>query len=196
MRPLNTGGPGASWGGEADTLSRLLSRVGALDQNGALAKELASFGVAFQHFTLQDAIDVAAYAIRATADTMRFQMRPQTVGGPIDALVVRPGEARWLQRKELQITGAGAARSRAAAGERWPLDALGRSMAWTFWRYHIRYLRGPSRGPRHERSGGGTPVTFGRVQSGAVTRRDWSIRACRLSGAAIRVRIGGHAARG
>lgn len=104
VRPLNSGGPGASWGGEADTLSRLLSKVGALDQNGGLTNELALFGVAFQHFTLQDAVDFAAYAIRATADTMRFQMRPQTVGGPIDALVVRPGEARWLRRKELQIT--------------------------------------------------------------------------------------------
>jgi len=78
--------------------------VGALDQAGKLANELPSFGVAFQHFTLQDAIDFAVYAIRTTADTMRFQLRPQTVGGPIDALVIRPSEARWLRRKELRVT--------------------------------------------------------------------------------------------
>lgn len=100
----NTSGPGAVWGGEADVLSRLLSKVGALDQTGKLVNELQSFGVAFQHFTLQDAIDFAVYAIRATADTMRFQLRPQTVGGPIDALVIRPDGARWLRRKELRVT--------------------------------------------------------------------------------------------
>jgi 20S proteasome alpha/beta subunit len=102
-KQVNTSGPGAAWGGEADALSRLLSRVGTLDQAGKFANELPLFGVAFQHFTLQDAIDFAVYAIRTTADTMRFQMRPQTVGGPIDILVIRPTEARWLRRKELRI---------------------------------------------------------------------------------------------
>jgi 20S proteasome alpha/beta subunit len=102
-KQVNISGPGAAWGGEADALSRLLSRVGTVDQTGKLANELPSFGVAFQHFTLQDAIDFAVYAIRTTADTMRFQMRPQTVGGPIDILIIRPGEARWLRRKELRV---------------------------------------------------------------------------------------------
>jgi len=104
VKRLNTSGPGAAWGGEADALSRLLSKVGSLDQAGHLVKELPSFGVAFQHFTLQDAVDFAVYAIRTTADTMRFQMRPQTVGGPIDTLVIRPNEAQWLRRKELRVT--------------------------------------------------------------------------------------------
>lgn len=104
VKQMNTTGPGAAWGGEADALSRLLSKVGAIDQAGQLTKELPLFGVAFQHFTLQDAIDFAVYAIRTTADTMRFQMRPQTVGGPIDALIIRPSEARWLRRKELRMT--------------------------------------------------------------------------------------------
>jgi 20S proteasome alpha/beta subunit len=101
---VNNSGPGASWGGEADTLSRLLTRVAALDAQGAKQNEHPHFGVAFQHFTLQDAIDFAVYAIRTTSDTMRFQLRPQTVGGPIDVLVIRPGEARWLSRKELCLS--------------------------------------------------------------------------------------------
>lgn len=103
VKRLNTSGPGAAWGGEADALTRLLSRVGSLDQEGKLTTEVPSFGVAFQHFTLQDAIDFAVYAIRTTADTMRFQMRPQTVGGPIDVLVIKPDEALWLRRKELRV---------------------------------------------------------------------------------------------
>jgi hypothetical protein len=101
---LNSGGPGAAWGGEADTLSRLHSRVGTLDNAGHLEKELPLFGVAFQHFTLQDAVDFAVYAIRTTADTMRFQLRPKTVGGPIDVLVISPDDARWIKYKQLHIT--------------------------------------------------------------------------------------------
>ena len=102
---VNTAGQGAAWGGEADPLSRLLSKVGSLDQNGHLLKELPLFRTAFQHFTLQDAVDFAVYAIRTTADTMRFQMRAQTVGGPIDVLVIRPSGVTWLHRKALRMPG-------------------------------------------------------------------------------------------
>jgi 20S proteasome alpha/beta subunit len=105
VKQLNNSGPGVAWGGEADPLSRLLQKVGSLDQNGQLVKELPLFGTAFQHFTLQDAVDFAVYAIRTTADTMRFQMRAQTVGGPIDVLVIRPSGASWLRRKELRLPG-------------------------------------------------------------------------------------------
>lgn len=58
--------------------------------------------MAFQHFTLQDAVDFATYAIRITADAMRFQLREQTVGGPIDVLIIKPQKAFWLRRKELK----------------------------------------------------------------------------------------------
>jgi hypothetical protein len=51
---------------------------------------------------LQDAVDFAIYAIRTTIDTMRFEARPKNVGGPIDVLVLTPGGAHWIQRKELQ----------------------------------------------------------------------------------------------
>jgi hypothetical protein len=54
-------------------------------------------------FTIQDAVDFAVYAIRTTADSMRFQMRPKTVGGPIDVLLLRAKEARWLSRKSLRV---------------------------------------------------------------------------------------------
>lgn len=102
-KSLITSGAGAAWGGEADALLRLLSKVGTLDQAGNKLTDIQSFGVAFDHFTLQDAIDFAVYAIRTTADTMRFQLRRQTVGGPIDLLIIRPDGARWLRRKELRV---------------------------------------------------------------------------------------------
>jgi len=62
---------------------------------------MPSYGIPFQMFTLQDMIDFAVYGIRATADTMRFQLRAKTVGGPIDVLILKPTEAKWISRKSL-----------------------------------------------------------------------------------------------
>jgi hypothetical protein len=92
---------GANWGGEIDVFQRLLNDVALVSPGGA-PTPLPSFGVPFQWFTLQDAIDFAGYAMRATIDTMRFQAREKTVGGPVDVLVITPGEAKWIARKELK----------------------------------------------------------------------------------------------
>lgn len=114
------------WDGESDVMTRLMKPVtlavptrptdddaeadGDADTNGrpdtdgtADAVNLPHFNVSFSWFSLQDAIDFAIYAIRVTADTMRFQVRRSTVGGPIDVLVIRPEGAQWLQRKELTV---------------------------------------------------------------------------------------------
>ena len=64
---------------------------------------MPAYGIPFEMFTLQDAIDFAIYAIKTTADTMRFQLRNKTVGGPIDVLVIKPSEAFWVKRKELHV---------------------------------------------------------------------------------------------
>ncbi len=96
------GQQGATWGGEADILARLVQPVGQLDSSGKLAVQLPHFPIPFQFFTLQDAIDFALFALRATIDAIRFQPRAKTVGGPIDVLVIKPAEATWIQRKALQ----------------------------------------------------------------------------------------------
>jgi len=59
----------------------------------------------FAAMPLQDAVDYAAHLIRATIETMRFEPRFPSVGGPIDVLVVTPAEMRWVQRKELRGEG-------------------------------------------------------------------------------------------
>jgi hypothetical protein len=92
---------GASWGGESDTLSRLIQPVGELDENGNLKQALPYHQIPWGFFTLQDAIDFVRYAVQATIDSIRFKPRAKTVGGPVDILVVRPNEATWIQRKEL-----------------------------------------------------------------------------------------------
>jgi hypothetical protein len=55
----------------------------------------------FAAMPLQDAIDYATHLIRATIDTLRFEPRFPSVGGPIDVLVVTPDGMQWVQRKAL-----------------------------------------------------------------------------------------------
>ena len=107
VRRLNPPGqPGASWGGEADILARLIQPVGTLDQDGKLIAPMPYHQIPWQFFTLQDAIDFCIFAVRSTIDAIRFQPRPKTVGGPIDVLVIKPDRAFWVQRKELHGVGA------------------------------------------------------------------------------------------
>jgi hypothetical protein len=97
------GQQGASWGGEADILARLVQPVAQIDQQDKILEKFAHFQIQWHFFTLQDAIDFAVFAVRSTIDAMNFQPRAKTVGGPIDVLVIKPAGAAWIQRKELRI---------------------------------------------------------------------------------------------
>lgn len=88
------------WDGEGDILARLLSPVNMRVAQGN-GPALPDFPVALNLFSLQDAVDFADYAIHTTMDAMRFQLRPKTVGGPVDLLVIKPEEALWLRKKTL-----------------------------------------------------------------------------------------------
>jgi hypothetical protein len=57
----------------------------------------------FDAMPLQDAVDYAVHLIRATIDTMRFEPRHPTVGGPIDAMTVTPDGCSWVRQKQLQV---------------------------------------------------------------------------------------------
>lgn len=92
--------PGAVWDGEIDILQRLIKAV-ALKQTDGTYVDLKHYGIGFNYFTLQDAIDFAQYAVDSTIKTMFFQDRVKTVGGPIDILAIKPSGAFWIQRKEL-----------------------------------------------------------------------------------------------
>ncbi len=98
------GQQGAVWGGETDILSRLLNPVGSLGQDNVW-KPIPAYPIDWQFFTLQDAIDFAIFAERTTIDTLRFQTREKTVGGPIDVLVIKPDRAFWVAKKELHARG-------------------------------------------------------------------------------------------
>jgi hypothetical protein len=62
----------------------------------------------FAAMPVQDAIDYAVHLIRTTIDTMRFEPRFPTVGGPVDVLLVRADGPLWIQRKELHGEGGAA----------------------------------------------------------------------------------------
>ncbi len=86
------------WDGEGDVLARLLSPVSIRSPHGE-ALPLPDYPIALNLFTLQDAVDFADYAIRTTEESMHFQLRPKTVGGPRDILVLQPEESFWVRKK-------------------------------------------------------------------------------------------------
>ena len=96
IESINTDVQGAIWDGETDVLSRVLTTM--YTQNG---KALPDYQIPFNLFTIQDAIDFAKYAIQTTIDTMKFQQRGKTVGGPVDILIIKPDNAFWIVKKEL-----------------------------------------------------------------------------------------------
>lgn len=100
---VNTTSQGAVWNGEIDVLSRLINPAASIVDDGEKRtyNPFPSYDILWQYFTLQDAIEFAEYAIRATIDTMKFQSRVKTVGGPIDILVIRPEKTEWIAHKEL-----------------------------------------------------------------------------------------------
>lgn len=95
---------GAIWDGEQDILTRLINLNVYFSSDKLNYSLLPAYGIPFEMFTLQDSIDFAVYAIKTTADTMRFQMRYKTVGGQIDVLVIKQNECFWIKRKSLYVT--------------------------------------------------------------------------------------------
>ena len=98
--PLPAEIPGACWDGERDIISRLVNPIYWKDPQGN-SVEMRTPPIPWDFLTLQDAVDFATYAIQTTMDTMRFQLRPKTVGGPIDILVLKPEEGFWVKMKLL-----------------------------------------------------------------------------------------------
>ena len=94
---------GVVWSGAADVVARLLTApLPRKDKPGVVIPKVP---VLYGGMTPQDAVDFAIYLIRTTIQTMRFQARPKTVGGPIDVLLLTPEGGRWIQRKKIHGEG-------------------------------------------------------------------------------------------
>jgi hypothetical protein len=107
---------GLRWAGENEALDRLLlgtsghivpflmQRYG-LDQAGASAAHLdfiahAGAGLVIPAMPIQDAIDVARFAVETATKFARYGLRPETVGGPTEIAVITKHEGfKWIARK-------------------------------------------------------------------------------------------------
>lgn len=92
---------GVMWSGEGDIVARLLNTPLQISIGPGSHETIPPVPVMYPAMTSQDAVDFAVYLTRATAETMRFQARPKTVGGPIDVLLLTPEETKWIQKKDI-----------------------------------------------------------------------------------------------
>jgi hypothetical protein len=94
---------GAVWDGETTVLTRLLQSMGLKNEDDSYTP-LPDQEILWGYFTLQDAVDFANYAVETTISTMRFQNVVETVGNPIDILVIQPEKnPLWIKRKEFAL---------------------------------------------------------------------------------------------
>ena len=101
IEQISTSSQGATWDGEISTLSRLIQNVAFKTEDDQYV-DLPSEEILWKYFTLQDAVDFARYAVETTIQTMRFKKVVETVGGPVDVLVITPDKTSWLQKESLQ----------------------------------------------------------------------------------------------
>ena len=112
---IDTSSQGAVWNGETEILSRIINsqwtqiktKDNQTEEESIKYEELKAPPIPWNFFSLQDGIDFATYAINTTIETMRFQERLKTVGGPIDILIIKPDGAFWVARKTLHVRGKG-----------------------------------------------------------------------------------------
>lgn len=100
IRQDDTDSQGATWDGETTVLSKIIQNTYMQTETDEKIA-LGAIDVSWSLFTLQDAIDFAKYAVDVTIKTMHYASMVETVGGPIDILVIKPEQAFWIQHKEL-----------------------------------------------------------------------------------------------
>lgn len=100
IESIDTRNQGAAWDGEVVVLAKLINQMHAKRPDGSMMP-MPHGEILWNFFSLQDAIDFAQFAIKTTIDTMHFQNVIETVGEPIDVLLLKPDSAQWIARQEL-----------------------------------------------------------------------------------------------
>ena len=109
------GDVGPNWDGEYEAMDRLLLGIGAnftqaLIDNGLTPEQAAeaagkvterlSVPVVVAAMPIQDAIDLAVFMVETTIKFVRFNLRHETVGGPIEVAAITKHEGfNWVKRK-------------------------------------------------------------------------------------------------
>ncbi len=96
----DTSSQGARWDGETSILSKVIQPTAIKNPDGSYT-DLPNYSIPWNLYSLQDAINFAKYAVDITTQTMHFQNVNETVGGPVDILIIKPENAFWLKKKDL-----------------------------------------------------------------------------------------------
>ena len=122
---MSTNSQGAMWDGETETLTRLIKPV-IVNPEGIEVNNFKLFinnkqsvqfdaivlekskiirlnedSIQWQLMSVKDAIDFINFAFETTINHMRFQATNKTVGGPIDVLLIKPNEVKWIKKKKI-----------------------------------------------------------------------------------------------
>lgn len=122
---MSTNSQGAMWDGETETLTRLIKPV-IVNPEGIEVNDFKLFvnnkqsiqfdaivlekskiirlnedSIQWQLMSVKDAIDFINFAFETTINHMRFQATNKTVGGPIDVLLIKPNEVKWIKKKKI-----------------------------------------------------------------------------------------------
>ena len=97
---IGTENQGATWDGETLPMTRLLQRAALKTPEGKYI-DFPHADIAWNFFTLQDAVDFCNFSIKTTIGMMHFQSVPETVGEPVNILIIKPDGSHWLQKREL-----------------------------------------------------------------------------------------------
>jgi hypothetical protein len=71
-------------------------------ENAIFLNLIQGLTIPVEFMTLQDATDLARFAIKTTTETMKFTNAVKSVGGPIDILMIKPNDNKWISKKKLQ----------------------------------------------------------------------------------------------
>ena len=112
------GGPsfGLNWFGSGEPLTRLIKGFDpqVLDDLASrgidrdileswATKAVGELPLVFDGMPLQDAIELANYAVQVAIGVCRFRAGPAFCGGDVDIAVITPGAYHWAQRKRWAI---------------------------------------------------------------------------------------------
>jgi hypothetical protein len=106
---------GPNWDGEYEAMDRLLLGVGVNFQKVLIDEGLTpaqaedamrkmighlSVPVVLAAMPIQDAIELASFMVETTIRFVRFNLRAETVGGPVEVAVITKHEGfKWIKRK-------------------------------------------------------------------------------------------------
>ena len=90
---------GLIWNGDNYVIGRLLNKFFSMKDDQTPGNKITYRHVPWETFLIQDAIDFAVFAMNTAMSMQRFHKEKQTIGGPIDILVIKKDSSTWYAHK-------------------------------------------------------------------------------------------------